>query len=153
MTETYNQTPIRGSCLCGQVSYEFTAVVGDIVMCHCKSCRKASGSAAGINAAVAAEDFKLHDPKKLIKQFESSLGKVRHFCSHCGSPLFNAVGENPQFLRVRLGSVDSDLHQTPVAHIFMKDKADWDQPESIKLSFEAWPDLTKVKIAGAKTPG
>ncbi|WP_438269777.1 GFA family protein [Neptunomonas phycophila] len=36
---------ITGSCLCGKVSYEISGEVGDIVHCHCVTCRKAHGAA------------------------------------------------------------------------------------------------------------
>ncbi|WP_438269521.1 GFA family protein [Neptunomonas phycophila] len=36
---------ITGSCLCGNVSYEISGEVGDIVHCHCVTCRKAHGAA------------------------------------------------------------------------------------------------------------
>ena len=43
---------ITGSCLCGEVTYEISGKVGDIVHCHCQTCRKAHGAAFSSVAAV-----------------------------------------------------------------------------------------------------
>ena len=36
--------PFTGSCLCGQVRYQVSGDFGSRTICHCKNCRKASGS-------------------------------------------------------------------------------------------------------------
>jgi hypothetical protein len=38
-------TGITGSCLCGAVRYEATGPAGPMVHCHCRTCRKAHGTA------------------------------------------------------------------------------------------------------------
>lgn len=139
----------KGSCLCGAISYQFTEVAGDFVLCHCRSCRKASGAAGGINLAVSEQDFELSDPQGLLKTFESTPGKVRHFCSHCGSPLFTRVGDKGDYVRVRAGSLDTDLAQQPAAHIFMSHRARWDEPGRNIPEYDEWPDLDVVDIRGA----
>jgi len=49
----------EGSCLCGQVQYRLTAEPGEFGYCHCKSCRKASGSAHAANAPVERASFRI----------------------------------------------------------------------------------------------
>ncbi|GGX72998.1 GFA family protein [Saccharospirillum salsuginis] len=137
----------QGSCLCGDIRFEFDRFEGDFVYCHCRSCRKASGSAFGANIAVPVDAFRLTTGEALLGTYESSPGKVRHFCSRCGSPLFNRV-EGAEHLRVRLGSVDTDIRQGPKAHIFLGHRADWDRPSDDLDGYEEWPDFSKVKIAG-----
>lgn len=137
----------QGSCLCGNIRFEFDRFEGDFVYCHCRSCRKASGSAFGANIAVPAEAFRLTGGEADLGAYESSPGKVRHFCRRCGSPLFNRVA-GAEHLRVRLGSVDGDIGQRPKAHIFMDHKADWDLPCGELDSYGEWPDFSSVRIAG-----
>ena len=36
---------IKGSCMCGKVTYVIKGEIGDITHCHCTTCRKAHGSA------------------------------------------------------------------------------------------------------------
>jgi len=68
---------IAGSCLCGRVSYEISGKVGDIVHCHCKTCRKAHGAAFSSVAAVNDSDFTIAGSEHL-NAFESSTGKWRY---------------------------------------------------------------------------
>lgn len=143
---------MHASCLCSAVTFSFPRSVGDFVYCHCRSCRKASGSAFGANISVPAAEIRLLSGEDNIGVFESSPGKLRHFCKTCASPLFTKVGDNPEYLRVRLGSLDSGFDQLPSAHIFMDHKAKWDMSEHTMPSFAEWPDSAVVTIAGSRQP-
>lgn len=137
----------QGSCLCGQIQFECDRIVGDTVLCHCRSCRKASGSAFGANAAVPKAEFRIIAGHGALKQFESTAGKYRHFCGHCGSPLFTQVSSSDH-VRIRLGALDSSFDRPPKAHIFLDHKADWDQPCNGLLEYGEWPDMDRLNIAG-----
>lgn len=52
-------------------------------------------------------------------------GVHRVFCRECGSPIISRRDAMPDFVRVRLGTVDSPLAQSPSAHIYVGSKADW----------------------------
>jgi hypothetical protein len=114
-----------GRCLCGSVRYEVRGEIGPIVLCHCSQCRRAQGSAFAANAEVRAADFVVVTGAAGIKEFESSPGKLRSFCSHCGSPLYSRRADTPAVVRLRVGTVDPPLSSRPVAHIFATSKADW----------------------------
>jgi hypothetical protein len=142
----------QGSCLCNAVKFEFSEFVGDLVYCHCKSCRKSSGSAFGVNISVPIASFNLIEGKEKIKSFQSSPTKRRHFCGDCGSPLYTKVGQYPSVLRVRLGTLDSEFNKQPVAHIFMSHRAGWDEPNNQVPSFSEWPPNEVLKIHGSHQP-
>lgn len=114
---------ITGSCLCGNVKYTISGKVGDIVHCHCETCRKAHGAAFSSVAAVQDSDFKLEGEVHL-KSFESSPGKHRYFCSNCGTQVY-AKRENTQHIILRLGSLDSDPNTKEQSHIWVSQKASW----------------------------
>ncbi len=137
----------QGSCLCGTVRFEFSQIEGDFVYCHGKSCRKASGSAFGANIAVPLDDFHVVQGESELGRFESTPGKVRHFCRQCGSPLYNHA-QGSDFVRVRLGAVDTEIQQTPKAHIFLNHKAQWDLPCDSISGYGEWHDPEEVRIAG-----
>ncbi len=141
---------IKASCLCGTVQFQFPQAVGDFVYCHCRSCRKSTGSAFGANISVPVEGFELSSGAENIGVFESSPGKHRHFCKTCASPLFTKVGDSPAYLRVRLGSLDTTFSQKPVAHIFVDDSAAWHDPQLALASYGTWPDPSEVRIAGSR---
>lgn len=114
---------ITGSCLCGNVKYNILGRVGDIVHCHCETCRKAHGSAFSSVAAVADADFELSGIEHL-KSFESSKGKHRYFCSNCGTQIY-AKRDDTQHIILRLGSLDDDPNSKEKNHIWVSQKASW----------------------------
>jgi len=116
---------VGGGCLCGAVRYEIAGPVGSPVMCHCSMCRRASGSAFAVNAGVRAEDFHIVAGADLTREYESSPGKVRVFCSRCGSPLYGRFVAHPEFVRLRLGTLDGDASVRPVMHVWVGSKAPW----------------------------
>lgn len=115
---------IAGSCLCGRVRYAVDGRVGEIVHCHCRTCRKAHGSAFSSVAAVRNEDFSLHDKEGMLKAFESSPGKRRWFCSNCGTQVY-ARKDDSSYIILRLGSLDVDPQARERAHIWVAQKASW----------------------------
>ena len=118
---------ITGSCLCKKVRYEITGKVGDIVHCHCVTCRKAHGAAFSSVASVCDADFRLSG-REHLKSYESSRGKRRYFCSNCGTHVY-AKREDTQHVILRLGSLDDDPDARETKHIWVSQKA---SPQSAK---------------------
>ncbi len=114
---------ITGSCLCGNVSYKVSGKVGEIVHCHCKTCRKAHGSAFSSVAAVTESEFHL-EGANYLNYFESSKGKKRYFCSICGTQVY-AKKEGVPHIVLRLGSLDNDPCSSEKKHIWVSQKASW----------------------------
>ena len=114
-----------GSCLCGAVKYEVRGDLGPAVYCHCSRCRKASGSAFGSNAVVAAKDFVVVEGEDSLKTFSTPQGVHRMFCANCGSPIISRRDILPDVLRLRLGTLDTPVPDAPSAHIFVASKAAW----------------------------
>lgn len=128
----------EGSCLCRNVRYELTAELGDFGYCHCTSCRKASGSAHAANAPIDRADFRLISGRDTLREYESSPGKFRAFCSRCGSPLYAYIAATRDVLRIRLGSLDTPFDKHPKAHTFVSDKASWEPIEGALPQFSTW---------------
>ncbi|PWQ93544.1 GFA family protein [Leucothrix arctica] len=116
---------ITGSCLCSQVSYEISGKVGDVIHCHCQTCRKAHGAAFSSVASVPDDAFTLKGEENL-KSFESSKGKHRYFCSNCGTQIY-AKREATSHIILRLGSLDNADGLVEKSHIWVSDKASWYQ--------------------------
>ena len=117
---------ITGSCLCGKITYEISGGMGDIVHCHCQTCRKAHGAAFSSVASVEDQHFRLSGADQL-SFFESSPGKTRYFCKHCGTQVY-AKRENTEHIILRLGSLDSNPEVQARSHIWLSQKADWYDP-------------------------
>jgi hypothetical protein len=117
---------IRGSCLCGAVAYEVDALSGAIVHCHCHTCRKAHSAAFNTAARVRRESFRWTCGDEVRTAFESTPGKLRHFCPRCGSHLM-AEWKGADEVVLRIGSVDDGLESGPAAHIWVSHIAAWDK--------------------------
>lgn len=115
----------EGRCLCGGIAYEIDGEVGPIDLCHCSFCRRASGSAFAANASVAKSAFRLRSGEALLREYESTPGKFRSFCSGCDSPIYARHVAAPELLRIRVGTLTSDPSSRPRGHFDVASKAPW----------------------------
>ncbi len=118
---------IKGSCLCGGVTYQAGGPLTSFTRCHCGQCRKASGAEFATNASVSEATFELLSGKELLNEYESSPGNLRVFCGRCGSPLFKRSDGRPGVVRLRLGCLDSAIDERPTAHIYVSQKPAWSE--------------------------
>lgn len=116
-----------GGCLCGSVRFEIKGPIHNIVCCHCSQCRKAQGSAFATNGMVRTTDFNIISGADSLTGYESSPGQTKYFCKTCGSPILSKSESKPGHVRVRLGTIDSDIVERPMAHIFATSKASWEE--------------------------
>lgn len=117
----------KGGCLCDVVRIEITGEVRNIVYCHCSQCRKAQGSAFATNGIVSTQDFRITRGEQNLQGYESTPGQVKYFCKTCGSPILSKSTSRPGEVRVRLGIIESNITERPIAHIFTTSKADWEE--------------------------
>ena len=116
----------KGSCLCGQVTYEIEGESIAFSHCHCLRCRKSSGTGHTSNIRVEADKVTWTSGEALLKSYkvpEAERFKTV-FCSECGSSLprhFPDYG----FIILPAGTLDSELDIEPKARIFYASKADW----------------------------
>jgi len=115
-------TVSKGSCLCGGVRYETIGAFDAMARCHCRECRKASGAEFATNGSIDAERFRLLAGESLLREYESSPGNFRVFCGTCGSPIMKRTASQPGRVRLRLGCLDTELHQKPVVRVFAREK-------------------------------
>ena len=124
----YTETHIyHGSCLCGAVKFTIKNNIKDIVCCHCSLCRKAQGSAFATNGNVPLKDFTFLSGEINLTPYKSSETQIKLFCKSCGSPIMSKNTLTPDTIRVRLGTIESDIKETPEAHVFVDSKANWEQ--------------------------
>jgi ADP-ribosyl-[dinitrogen reductase] hydrolase len=95
-----------------------------IVHCHCLTCQKAHAAAFASTAGVLREHFRWTRGESKLAKFESSPGKLRLFCSLCGTHL---IAERPAqaHVIVRVASLDDDPKITPAEHIWTSHERAW----------------------------
>lgn len=118
--ETYT-----GNCLCGGVAFRIVGALAPIQICHCRQCRHAQGTPFASNTPVQEEALLFERGRELIREFESSPGKFRAFCSHCGSPIYSRLATHPGVFRIRAGLINEPLDVRPEFHACVDAKANW----------------------------
>jgi len=127
-----------GGCLCGKVRFEITSEIQNIIYCHCSQCRKAQGSAFATNGNVDTGGFKIVSGENELTGYESPPGQTKYFCKHCGSPIISKNESSPNKIRVRLGAIETDISERPIAHIFSTSKANWEDIEGDLPQYESY---------------
>ena len=130
----------HGSCLCGKVQYEVRGNFESFYLCHCKRCRKDTGSAHASNIFSKSAELKWVQGHELVKKYR--LPKTQHtksFCTNCGSAL-PYESKELNMVVVPAGSLDSELDSKPDAHIFMSSKAPWSHNLEELPCFDKLPD-------------
>lgn len=117
----------KGSCLCGAVRFEIEGAFESFFLCHCKYCRKDTGTAHAANLFSTTASLNWLSGLDRIKIY--NLPGTRHiksFCTSCGSALPNTQMDGGLIV-VPAGSLDDKVSVKPSAHIFVSSKADWDE--------------------------
>ena len=117
---------VKGSCLCGEVTFEIEGPFKIFQYCHCSRCQKFTGSSHASNLFVPPERFKWTGGEEFVGRYEPPDAKyfATSFCKHCGSSLPWAA-KGGKTIVVTAGSLDDDPGIKPKWNIFWKSKASW----------------------------
>jgi len=116
---------IRGSCLCGAVTFEASGPVGPIEVCHCVQCRKWTGHFFA-NVELPRDSLTIHGADRIT--WHQSSPKVRRgFCGTCGSTLFFDPIDQVKhgWIGVAMGALDTPSGSKIALHIFAAEKGDY----------------------------
>jgi hypothetical protein len=115
-----------GGCLCGAVQYEISGEATKFYHCHCKRCRKASGTGHASNLLIKPGSMKWLKGEELIRSFKVPEAQrfTSRFCSVCGSQVPRYVKET-NFIVIPAGSLDSEPPILPQGRIFWDSRASW----------------------------
>ncbi len=118
---------IRGSCLCGNITYTCSSVPLFSALCHCSACQKSTGSAFSPVFGVKRADLRVLGNS--IKIFEgkgdSGIRNSRHFCSECGSTLLGIMDSRPEIALVKAGTLDDKSWFIPQINVYWDDHCSW----------------------------
>ncbi len=122
-----------GGCLCGAVRYRVDGPLRDVIVCHCRVCRRTHGGPAAFTACpreqlqlIGAADLRWHEHD----------GARRGFCGSCGGRLFWDRGLLT--ISIAAGTLDEPTGLRVVRHIFTGSAGDWyEPPEGASAGTEA----------------
>jgi hypothetical protein len=116
-----------GGCLCGSVRFRVSGRPIRVELCHCATCRRATGAAFAAYALFPADRFRLDRGK--TRGVVTSPEIERHGCSACGSPLFNRFAGSGD-VDLHLGSFDRPEGFDPTGDIWTERRLAWLPPLS-----------------------
>ncbi|WP_187334772.1 GFA family protein [Novosphingopyxis iocasae] len=124
MSNDPDSTVYPASCLCGGVRYDVSGPLDEAALCHCSMCRRATGSAFNVAVPVAEAQLRWI-ARGTLREFESSPGKMRAFCSGCGAAVYSRRTAKPGQLRLRIGLIEGLSDLSDVYHIYWADRLSW----------------------------
>lgn len=126
----------RGSCLCGDITWEIEGPLSMLVNCHCTMCRKAHGAGFATFAIAPARSFRWTGGEHKIAQYQSSAEGKRPFCPRCGS-IVAAIAGDIAFMPA--GNLANDVGRALDSHIFVAKKAPWHEISDGAPQYDAYP--------------
>lgn len=115
--------PLRGACLCGAVEYEVPDEFAYAVICHCKDCQRATGSAFKPFASIDQTRLRLVKGGDRLSIYGDPAENHDVHCRRCGSLLYSVI--RPDRVHVTLGTLIDAPTIRPTHHIFVASKAPW----------------------------
>ncbi|KAI9903995.1 hypothetical protein N3K66_000524 [Trichothecium roseum] len=122
-----------GSCMCGEVAYQFTGKPTVTALCHCTDCQKWTGGPCTSNVVVSQTDFSVTKGTAKTYDIEGASGKNnRHFfCGNCGSSLYTELEAMPGTTCIKAGGLDggaASLGNEVVVEFYVKDRVTYLAP-------------------------
>ncbi|MFG6082687.1 GFA family protein [Paracoccus litorisediminis] len=106
-----------GGCLCGRVRIVARGQPYRVGLCHCLDCRKHHGALFHASAIFPQDAVAITG--------ETRDYRGRHFCPHCGSPVF---GRSDDEIEVNLGSLDATDQLMPTYELWTSRREAWLPP-------------------------
>ena len=135
-----------GGCLCGAIRYSAGERLSGGMVCHCRMCQRASGSAFSYNAIYVLDSLVITQGEP--SWFTSSEIAERGFCAQCGSPLFMrySVSEWRGWIAVAVASHDRPEEIPAERHFGIESEMSW-LHDSDKLPRSTYPEGFMANVA------
>ncbi|MET0348258.1 MAG: GFA family protein [Rhizobacter sp.] len=134
-----------GGCRCGSVRFALTGEPKLVGLCHCKTCRKETGS--------VAMAYAVWDTARFTTGGETRTWEGRDFCPRCGTRLYSMRADEHE-VEVKLGALDvAPCGLTPTEEIWIKRREPWMSPVPGAKQYEQDPvevDPTARPVAAAR---
>jgi hypothetical protein len=135
-----SELQLSGSCLCGSISYEISGESMHFYHCHCRRCRKATGTGHASNIIMRPSSAAWTAGEQLLSYYKVSAAKrfATVFCSSCGS-LMPRIAPDNSVAVIPAGTLDVDPGIKPDARIFQEFRSDWSCDSGDLPAHETYP--------------
>ena len=135
-----------GGCACECIRYECVEETIVQLICHCRDCQRASGSAFAAIMMFAADKFRFVKGKPAHHEVTGGSGRKlrRGFCAKCGSPLTLHWPEWSAVQMIQVASLDDPSCFEPQTELWLARGYSWHSTLPHTVKFEGRP------LAGVK---
>ena len=140
---------LEGSCRCGAVRFSLDSHSPyPYQRCYCSICRKSAGGGGyAINIMGDADTLKVTG-RRAVRVWHAIIdgaegSSERHFCRHCGTPLWVSDENWPELIHPFASAIDTPLPVPPEhTDMMLEFKAPWVEPEIRPgdRRFDRYPD-------------
>lgn len=116
---------VTGGCLCGMLRLTASGAPYRVGLCHCLDCRKHHGALFHASA--------IFPETAVTVEGETRSYAGRHFCPHCGSPVFSRSGDE---VEVNLGALDEPDQFTPTYELWTERRESWLPPFPLTRKYD-----------------
>ena len=130
---------LSGSCLCGEVRFTATGEESRFYHCHCKRCRKATGTGHASNLFLKGT-LRWEGGEELVRSYKPPEAErfTNTFCSHCGGRVPRFI-EAASLVFIPAGSLDVEPQMKPHSRIFTGSSASWSCDGTDIPTFNEYP--------------
>jgi hypothetical protein len=119
--------PAKGSCQCGNVTYQVVEEPYFTLCCHCIDCQKLSTSSFSVSMVMNRTALEILSGE--MKQWErpAASGNITRcwFCPTCGNRIFHENPAAPETIRLKPGTLEDTSVLQPQAHIWTCREQPW----------------------------
>lgn len=117
----------KASCACGGLVITCQGEPVAVVQCHCKDCKKRTGSVFGVGIYYSMDKVDIRGvSQRYIRTGLSGAPIEEFFCPVCASTLYWKTERHPGGLGISYGCVEG-LDLPPVRTVFEQDRCSWVQ--------------------------
>jgi len=131
----------RGRCQCNDIELEFVGTPDGASLCHCQSCRDASGAPLLAWCTFPRKGMRMVSGQ--LTTYRSSPQVERGFCGHCGTTLTYAHDDLPDEIDVTTCALDEAARIAPIQHIWIADKLAWVSINDDLPQYDGWSQRNK----------
>lgn len=118
--------PQAGGCLCSAVRYRLTGAPLLAYACHCHDCQTRSGAAFSLTLVVRSADVTVSGPAEIVRRTTRSGREVEDsVCPNCRVPLLARAPVAPDYMSVRVGTLEDAGWVLPIAQTFVESAIPW----------------------------
>jgi hypothetical protein len=142
--------PAEGGCQCAENRYR---VIGEpvwLTLCHCKECKRQSGSAFGMSLRVRKTDLEVSrgEARRWTRASDSGNPVICCFCGTCGTRLWHEPALSG-FVHVKPGTLDDPSKLAPRFEAWTKRKLGWLTIDGLEASVKGQPAPSQQKACSA----